>query len=182
MNWQRPQPVSVGPCPGKTSPLSSTWTKPGLTIHDRSAQDPTCSLVTHRVLGSPALCCNSMSLMSIRSETLQDAKRATTWCVPFVERTLGQPQHRIAPIRTVPESSADCADVWLGLFIIIHPVVARPSAVSRLSDQTITHTPKGVAGLPGREQNWKSQAGAAFQCISTEAPLNKLAIAGHLWL
>jgi len=60
-------------------------------------------------------------------------------------------------------------------------LVARPSAVSRPSDLPITHTPKGVTGLPAREQNWQSQAGAACQCISTKAPLNKLAIAGHLW-
>jgi len=69
---------------------------------------------------------------------------------------------------------------WLeGPAIEAHLAGPTPFGGLQAQDPTITHTPKGVAGLPGREQNCESQAGAACQCMSTKAPLNKLAIAGH---
>lgn len=82
---------------------------------------------------------------------------------------LGQPQHRVTAIRTVPESSIDCADVSMeGPATEAHLAGLTPFGGLQAQNLTITHTPKGVAGLPGREQNWKSQAGDACQCISTE--------------
>ncbi|UZP35307.1 hypothetical protein NXS19_003123 [Fusarium pseudograminearum] len=54
--------------------IPPTGTEPGSTIaiHDRSAQDPTCLLLTHKVLFYGTLC--ALFLMSIRSETLDRAK------------------------------------------------------------------------------------------------------------
>ena len=59
--------------------------KPGPTIHDRYAQDPTCLLLTHYVLRCAVLC--SVTVMDIRSETLEHAKKALAYS-PNLVRTV----------------------------------------------------------------------------------------------
>lgn len=164
-----------------------TGIKPGPTIHDRSAQDPT-SLLLDPPSSSPSYCSSYCPLHCAvlrsghqvrtsgrprRRPTVALSANRTVWC--------SSTDHgEVQASQTVPVFSCEGPVVKPTLMVSHPPAVARPRPTAQnRNDTTTTHTPRGILEHPRVHGEVGESGGSRLSVHTHQAPHYKLAITGQ---